>query len=293
MVPVKNWSSGIGEDHAMSSPLVDVVELRRLLGSAAVPTVLDVRYRMGGPSGVGEYARGHVPGASYVDLDTALAAPPGRRGRHPLPDPVDFVGAMQRAGVPASGPVVVYDDWAGRAAARCWWLLRHYGHRDVRVLDGGWSAWLAAGGEVETGLAPPAQGDFAGEPGALPVVAPGEVLELSGEGLLLDARDAERYRGEVEPVDPVAGHIPGAGNVPTGVNLRADGTFRSVGELREVYAEAVAAAERDAPVAAYCGSGVTACHDLLALATIGVEGALDPGSWSEWVTDPARPVASG
>lgn len=188
-------------------------------------------------------------------------------------------------------PVVVYDDWGGRAAARCWWLLRHHGHDDVRVLDGGWPAWVAAGGGVEHGPGrDPEPGDFTGAPGAMPVVEADGVLDVARGGVLLDARDPERFRGEVEPVDPVAGHVPGAVNVPTGENLAPDGTFRSPDELAGVYA---AARDAEGPVAAYCGSGVTACHDVLALATLGVDAALYPGSWSHWVTDPDRPVATG
>jgi thiosulfate/3-mercaptopyruvate sulfurtransferase len=279
---------------AASSPLITVPELRGALdeGAGPGPVLLDVRYQLGGPSGPDEFARGHVPGSSYVDLDTALAGPPGRGGRHPLPEPAAFVAAMRCAGVSDARPVVVYDDWGGRAAARCWWLLRHYGHRDVRVLDGGWSAWVAADGDVETGAARgQSTGDFAGDPGHLPVLDADQALHLARDGVLVDARAPERYRGEVEPVDAVAGHIPGAVNVPTEENLRAGGTFRPAEELREVYGEAVEAADAGADVAAYCGSGVTACHDLLALAVIGIDALLYPGSWSGWVTDPARPVA--
>lgn len=273
----------------MTNPLISVAGLRRLLEDPGTrPVLLDVRYQLGGPTGIEEFAAGHLPGAAYVDLDTELAAPPGSGGRHPLPDSAVFVAAMRRAGVRNESGVVVYDDWAGRAASRCWWLLRHHGHTDVRVLDGGLAAWRGAGGELETGLAQPAAGDFTGEPGHLPVVDVDAVLRVARDGLLLDARDAERYRGDVEPVDPVAGHVPGAANVPTGDNLRSDGAFRPPDELREVYADALA---DDPEVAVYCGSGVTACHDVLALAAIGVEAALYPGSWSHWVTDPARPVA--
>jgi thiosulfate/3-mercaptopyruvate sulfurtransferase len=287
MVPVKKWSSAIGQDHSMSHPLISVDELRDALGTGEAPvTVLDVRYRVGGPGGPDEYAAGHVPGAAYVDLDLDLAAPPGERGRHPLPEPFRFVNAMRAVGVRTDRQVVVYDDWAGRAAARCWWLLRHYGHPDVRVLDGGWSAWRAAGGDVETVARPVPEGDSAGAPGRLPVVEADEVPGFGG--VLVDARAPERFRGDVEPIDPVAGHVPGAVNVPTEDNLRPDGTFRPAEELRARYPEG--------PVAAYCGSGVTATHDLLALAVAGVDPAdtaLYPGSWSEWVADPARPVATG
>jgi thiosulfate/3-mercaptopyruvate sulfurtransferase len=267
------------------SPLVSVDELRGLLGSV---TVLDVRYRMGGPSGAPEHEAGHVPGAAYVDLDSALAAPPGPRGRHPLPDVTVFELAMRAAGVSGGRPVVAYDDWQGRAAARCWWLLRWAGHPDVRVLDGGWSAWAGGQQPSATGPVAPRPGDFTARPGRLPTVEVDEVLGFAERHVLVDARDPTRFRGEVEPVDPVAGHVPGAVNVPTGRNLRPDGTFRSPVELREVYAVA-----EGREVAAYCGSGVTAAHDLLALQVAGIEGALYPGSWSEWVADPDRPVATG
>jgi thiosulfate/3-mercaptopyruvate sulfurtransferase len=268
----------------MSGPLISATELQELLTGATPPVLLDVRYRTGGPAGPGEYAAGHIPGAAYVDLDDALAGPPGPGGRHPLPKPDVFLAAMQHAGVRLEGHVVVYDDWAGHAAARAWWLLRHYGHRDVRVLDGGWAAWQAAGGASETGTPVREAGDFHGVPGAMPVVGPGTVTEVD---VLIDARAPERYRGEHEPIDPVAGHIPGAVNVPSIRNLDNHGHFRDPHELCEVYAE-VGAVDPDASVAAYCGSGVTACHDVLALELIGVSAALYPGSWSGWITS-ARP----
>jgi thiosulfate/3-mercaptopyruvate sulfurtransferase len=288
IVPVKKWSSAIGEDDRMSGELISATALAEALGTV---TVLDVRFRMGGPSGPEEYAGGHVPGAAYVDLDADLADPPGARGRHPLPEAATFQAAMRRVGVEPDRPVVVYDDWEGRAAARCWWLLRFHGHRDVRLLDGGWRAWTAAGGAVETGAPSGSTGSFVARPGHLPVLEREEVLGFTGTGSLVDARDPERYRGEVEPLDPVAGHIPGAVNVPTGTNLRRDGTFRSPEEIRALYAAAGADGSR--PVAAYCGSGVTAAHDVLALSLAGVEAALYPGSWSEWVAEPGRPVETG
>lgn len=265
----------------MTNPLVPADELRTLLGQV---TVLDIRYRLGGPSGPSEFAAGHVPGAAYVDLDRDLADPPGAGGRHPLPDPSRFAAAMRAAGVSTGRPVVVYDDWGARAAARCWWLLRHHGHDDVRVLDGGWPVWVETGGSVETGMPVVETGNFEAGPGRLPVLEAGDVPSFNG--LLVDARAPERFRGDVEPVDPVAGHVPGAVNVPTAANLGPDGRFRSVDELRAAYG-----IEDGREVASYCGSGVTACHDLLALAVLGVEGRLYPGSWSEWVTDPSRPVA--
>ena len=172
---------------------------------------------------------------SYVDLDADLAAPAGEGGRHPLPSTEDFEAAMRRVGVRNDRPVVVYDDWSALAAGRAWWLLRYHGHPDVRVLDGAWSAWVAAGGAVQTGAELPGRGDFTARPGQMPMVEADEVL---GVPVLVDARAPERFRGETEPVDPVAGHIPGAVNVPTSTNLRVDGRFRSAEELRALYAAA-------------------------------------------------------
>jgi len=271
----------------VGSPLISAAELRAQLPAT---TVLDVRYRMGGPPGLQEYAAGHVPGAAYVDLDADLAAPPGDGGRHPLPDPEVFGAAMRRAGVRADRPVVVYDDWSGHAAGRCWWLLRHHGHPDVRVLDGGWAAWRAGGGGVETGVAEASAGDFEPGSGVLPVVEADRVLDVP---VLVDARAPERFRGETEPVDPVAGHIPGAVNVPTITNLAADGRFRSTDQLRALYEAAGVPTDGSQEVAVYCGSGVTAVHDLIALELLGVQAALYAGSWSGWITDPSRPVERG
>lgn len=265
--------------------LIAAEELTGLLGTV---TVLDVRYRMGGsgPPGREAFAAGHVPGAAYVDLDTALASPPGAGGRHPLPDPGDFAAAMRAVGVRRDRPVVVYDDWSGHAAARCWWLLRFHGHSDVRVLDGAWPAWVDAGAAVETGPGvTPEPGDFAAEPGHLPVVDADGVRAVD---VLVDARAPERWRGETEPVDPVAGRIPGAVNVPTTRNLGEGGRFRGVADLRAAYDEVGALG--GGTVAVYCGSGVTAAHDVLALDLLGVRAALYPGSWSGWITDPDRPV---
>lgn len=273
--------------------LVTPADLERLLGTV---TVLDVRWRLGGPPGREEYRRGHVPGAAYVDLDTALADPPGAGGRHPLPDPARFEAAMRRAGVRPDRPVVVYDAVAATSAARCWWLLRYFGHPEVRVLDGGYPAWVREGRPVETGETEPAPGDFRARPGHLPVLdAPG-AARVARAGSLVDARAAERYRGETEPVDPVAGHVPGARNVPTADNLRLGEDsepvgFKPVAELRRVYHDA--GVDLDRPVGVYCGSGVTATHDVLALDLLGVRAALYAGSWSEWITDPDRPVATG
>lgn len=269
----------------MTDPLVSVARLRELIGEVSV---LDVRFRMGGPTGHEPFLAGHVPGAAYVDLDLDLAAQPGPGGRHPLPDPDTFIESMQRAGVSHDRTVVVYDDWSGQAAARAWWLLRDFGHPDVLVLDGGWAAWVDAGGATDTGPVTPDRGDFEGRPGAMPVV---DAAAVPGVEVLIDARAGARYSGAEEHVDPVAGHIPGAVNVPTGDNLDADGHFRDPDHLREVYA--AVGAHPGTHVAVYCGSGVTAAHAVLALEVIGVSAALYPGSWSEWILDPRRPVATG
>jgi thiosulfate/3-mercaptopyruvate sulfurtransferase len=263
-----------------------------LLADPAPRTLLDVRWELGRTDGRQQYEAGHVPGAAFVDLDVVLADPPGEAGRHPLPDPVRFAEAMRRCGVRRDLPVVVYDDVGGTSAARAWWLLRYHGHPDVRLLDGGWSWWRRLGGEVEVGDSVPAYGDFEPLPGGLPTVDADEAARVAVQGMLVDARAPERFRGEVEPVDPVAGHVPGAVNVPTACNRVAEGEragrFRSVDELAREYA-----APAGTEVAVYCGSGVTAAHDVLALELLGVRAALYPGSWSHWVTDPARPVARG
>lgn len=274
----------------MPSPLISAHELLELLDRGEV-TVLDVRYRMGGPPGRREYDAGHVPGAAYVDLETELSDPPADpvddRGRHPLPDPEAFGAAMRRAGVRQDRPVVVYDDWAGHAAGRAWWLLRHHGHPQVAVLDGGWSAYREAGGAVQASTPRVEEGDFTPEAGASRTV---DAEGAQRAQVLVDARASERYRGQTEPVDPVAGHVPGAVNVPTTTNLGPDGRFRDKAQLRALYEAAGVPTDGSADVAVYCGSGVTATHDLLALELLGVRAALYPGSWSGWTSDPDRPV---
>ncbi|MDT0378373.1 sulfurtransferase [Streptomyces sp. DSM 42041] len=253
------------------------------------PVLLDVRYVPGGPPGRPAYAEGHLPGAVYVDMDTELAAPVGPgTGRHPLPAPEVFGAAMRRAGVTADRPVVTYDGGLGWAAARAWWLLRWAGHPDVRVLDGGLPAW---DGPLTKDLPEPAEGDFAPVPGSLPTLDADAAAELARRGALLDARAGERYRGEVEPLDPVAGHIPGALSAPTTATVTDRGTFRPAAELAAHFA--ALGVTPGTEVGVYCGSGVSAAHELLALAEAGIDAALYPGSWSEWTADPARPVATG
>ncbi|WP_061291579.1 sulfurtransferase [Herbidospora cretacea] len=264
------------------SPLITATDLASTLGEV---TLLDVRWRLGGPSGPSEFAAGHIPGAVYCDLDTALAAPAGAGGRHPLPSAEAFEASMRALGVSDERPVVVYDDWNSLAAARAWWCLRYFGHRDVRVLDGGLRAWT---GELSKDASSVAPGDFTARPGGMPLIDADQAAILAEDGLLLDARAPERYRGEVEPVDPVAGHIPGAVNAPTTENLEPGGRFHQPEFLRERF-NTLGAVE-GIPVGAYCGSGVTAAHEVLALETAGIRASLYAGSWSEWITNPARPV---
>ncbi|WP_104818573.1 sulfurtransferase [Kitasatospora sp. MMS16-BH015] len=275
-------------DDTSTSPLITVAELRRALGSDHPPTLLDVRYKQGGAPGAAEFAAGHLPSAHFVDLDRDLAAPPGSAGRHPLPDLDAFGAAMRRVGVSAGRTVVLYDDWVSAAASRAWWLLRWAGHTDVRVLDGGLSAWRAAGLPLTDHQPGPENGDFKPVAGHLPTLDAAGTAAFTG--LLLDARAGERYRGEVEPFDPAAGHIPGAVNAPTMENVGPDGRFLPAEQLAERF-RSLGVGEGETAV--YCGSGVTAAHQLLAMAVAGFEGTLYPGSWSEWCADPSRPVATG
>ncbi|MGX9882462.1 sulfurtransferase [Streptomyces sp. NPDC002276] len=270
-----------------------VPELAELLRSERPPVLLDVRWALGDPHGRDHYADGHVPGAVYVDLDTELAAPASPEGgRHPLPDLAELQESARRWGIGSGRPVVVYDDLGNTAAARAWWLLRYAGVDEVTLLDGALGAWRTAGLPLESGIpADPAPGDVVLRAGALPITDADGAAELAVSGLLLDARAGERYRGEVEPVDPRAGHVPGAVSAPTGENLTSDGTFRSPEELRKRFEERGAGAA--SRIGVYCGSGVTAAHQIAALEIAGFEATLFPGSWSAWSADPARPAATG
>jgi thiosulfate/3-mercaptopyruvate sulfurtransferase len=276
------------------SPLIDVPALQQRLASATPPLLLDCGFDLADPeAGRRAHAAGHLPGAVYVHLDEDLAGPRnGHNGRHPLPTRAAWARTLARLGVVPGRPVVAYDDQGGPYAARAWWMLRWAGHGAVAVLDGGRAAWLAAGGALEMGMAAPAPAapyPVAAQ-AAMPAIDTPALQQHLATLALLDARAPERFRGEVEPLDPVAGHIPGAINRFFKLNLAADGRFRPAAELRAEF-ETLAGGR---PVVHQCGSGVTACHNLLAMAHAGLEGGLlYPGSWSEWCSDPARPVARG
>jgi thiosulfate/3-mercaptopyruvate sulfurtransferase len=274
--------------------LISAQELAELLRSDKPPLVADVRWNLDGPPGKPDFEASHIPDAVWVDLETQLAGPPGVGGRHPLPTPAAFEQAMRDIGVSQNSLVVAYDAANSQAAARLWWLLTDAGHRAVRVLDGGFAAWNAAGLPTVSGpRAPAAGGDFIAHPGQRPQLAGTELSARLGSRAaptLIDVRTPERYAGEREPIDPVAGHIPGAINLPWTANVRADGRFRPPHEIARRYAEA--GGSQDAVV--YCGSGITASQSLLALESAGLRAAaLYPGSWSEWISDPRRPIATG
>ena len=261
----------------------------RDVDSLAPPVLLDVRWALGDPDGHRHYLDAHIPGAVYVDLPTELAAPgTPELGRHPLPSVDTLQAAARRWGISSRVPVVVYDDAGNLAAARAWWLLRWAGLKDVTMLDGGLGAWTAAGYETAAGQEYAlVEGDIELGEGHLPTLTADEAAARAESGTLLDARAVERYRGITEPIDPRAGHIPGAVSAPTAGNLDLDGLFFGPAALSERFADL------DGPVGVYCGSGVNAAHEIAALAMIGVDAALYPGSWSQWSNDPKRPVATG
>lgn len=279
--------------------LIGPAELAPRLGDPAW-RLFDCRFDLG-DSGAGEraHAASHLPGALYAHLDRDLSAPvTPSSGRHPLPDPDALCAWLGRLGVGSGTQVIAYDDSGGSMAVRLWWLLRWLGHRRVAVLDGGWQAWQRAGLPLEQAPpAAPAAVRFTGRPDHTRVVSSTAIAQQLQSGadamLIVDARAGERFRGESEPIDPVAGHIPGAVNLPLGGNLDADGNFRPAAELRRRYRTVLGDRAPDALVA-MCGSGVTACHNLLAMAVAGLDGGrLYAGSWSEWIRDPSRPVARG
>ncbi|MFW0797206.1 sulfurtransferase [Gordonia sp. CPCC 205515] len=275
----------------MTQVLITVDELAEAMLSDRPPVVLDVRWQLGDDRGHEHYRDGHLPGAVFVDLDAELADPPSpERGRHPLPDLNAMQAAASRWGIDNTSRVVVYDDIGNLAAARAWWLLRWAGLAEVLMLDGGLGAWRDAGFRLSRGDATPRAGSVALRGGQMPVADIDEVAAT--DALVLDARAVERFRGEVEPVDPRAGHIPGAVSAPTAANLDGNQRFRSKEELRDRF---TALGVRDGdPVITYCGSGVNAAHQVAALEIAGFDGAtLFPGSWSQWSSDPERPAATG
>jgi thiosulfate/3-mercaptopyruvate sulfurtransferase len=279
-------------------PLVTASQLAAELAGPGAPTLLDCRWQLAGGADRAAYDEGHLPGAVFVDLDRDLSGPPvGRGGRHPLPDPAAFQAAMRRAGVGATRAVVAYDQGEPGGAARAWWLLGWFGHPDVRVLDGGLRAWVAAGLPLVTEVPdpdapgdPPGPGDFRARPGGRALVDAAGAARLAAAGVLLDTRAPARYQGLEEPVDPVAGHVPSARNLPL-ADLVGEHGLAPPDAVRRA-AEAHGARPGTA-VGAYCGSGVVAAHLVLALETAGIPAALYAGSWSDWVTDPSRPVATG
>ncbi len=280
----------------MHDKLISTAELAARLGDASL-VVVDVRHDLGQPETWGEtaYRAGHVPGAQFAHLDRDLAAPrTGTNGRHPLPSPAACAALFGRLGIDATRQVVAYDQGSGAYASRLWWMLRWLGHDAAAVLDGGFDRWTREGRPIATDAPAPRPAAFAPRQAASTVDAATVQANLGSESLLVvDARGAERYRGDVEPLDPVAGHIPGAVNRPFTQNLGPEGTFKPAAALRAEFDALLRGAPPEG-VVHQCGSGVTACHNALAMEIAGLPGArLYPGSWSEWCSDPSRPVARG
>ncbi|GAB7145299.1 sulfurtransferase [Mycobacterium riyadhense] len=281
--------------NARDQVLISSAGLAELIRADAPIAILDVRWRLDEPDGRPAYEQGHIPGAVYVSLEDELSDHTiVGRGRHPLPSGRNLESAARQWGVQQDAPVVVYDDWNRAASARAWWVLTAAGIPNVRILDGGLAAWRSAGRSLETGPVTPRPGNVAVlhddlYAGGRPTLT----AEQAGAGIvtLLDARAPDRFRGDDEPIDAVAGHIPGAKNLPIGAVLTGDGTFVDDGSLTQLLSER--GIERDAPLGAYCGSGVTASVVVAALAALGSDAALFPGSWSQWSSDPTHPVARG
>jgi len=271
------------------STLVTPVELASLLAAGMV-RVLDVQYTLAG-DGPALYAAAHLADAPHLDLDAVLAGPPGDGGRHPLPDADVLQAGLRAVGVREGDGVVLYDQQTSLAAARAWWVLRWAGLTDVRVLDGGLAAWQAAGLEVTSAVPTPLPGDVSVSVGSVPVLDAERAARVARDGILLDSRAGERFRGETEPIDPVAGHVPGARNAPMADQLTSDGRFRSGEELRDYFS--ALGVDDASEVGTSCGSGVTAAHTALALHLAGFEAAPYIGSWSHWITDPERPIEIG
>lgn len=274
--------------------LISPQELQQLLAGPGC-RIFDCRFSLQDPAaGRRAYAAGHLPGAWFADMEEDLSGPkiPGQTGRHPLPERSAWIRKVVDWGLHPGLEVVLYDDVGGAGAARLWWMLGWIGHARVRVLDGGLQAWTAAGGSLETGAAAPAAAvpDHYSSLASLTRLLQADEIDPDIQ-ILIDARDPARFRGEVEPIDPVAGHIPGARCLPFAENLGPDGRFKSSAELRQHFQELQ---HSFLNAVCYCGSGVTACHNILAITHAGLNMPfLYAGSWSEWITDPARPVARG
>lgn len=284
------------------NPLMDVSALEKRLAAGRRTVLLDVRWALGDPHGHDNYLQGHLPGAVFVDLAAELADPAApERGRHPLPSPGALQEAARRWGITRGDVVVAYDDSANMAAARAWWMLRNAGVREVYLLDGGLAAWRAAGLPIEQGEVRASPGDVTLADGQMPVLDAADVTDWleagllasgpASDGILLDARAEERYRGEIEPVDPRAGHIPGAVSAPTTGNVDGAGRFLPPAELRRRF-ESLGITD-DSWVGVYCGSGVTAAHQVAALELAGFRAALYPGSFSEWSSNANLTVVTG
>lgn len=280
-------------DPSMFKTLISPTELQQNYQTGSW-VIVDCRFDLGNTqAGRTAYESAHIPGAVYAHLDDDLSGEiiPGQTGRHPLPEVEKAVALFSLWGIDESVQVVAYDDKGGGVASRLWWMLRWLGHEAVAVLDGGWPAWQAAGLPVSNRLANVRPRQFNAKPAALGTVDAARVEEVrtGNEYVVVDSRAPERYRGEVEPIDPVAGHIPGAINIPFPANLAA-GKFLSPEELKERFVNALGDTSPE-KVIFYCGSGVTACHNLLAYAHAGLgDAVLYPGSWSEWITDENREV---
>jgi len=278
-------------DHEGMSPLVDADRLAAELESASPPRLLDVRWRLNEPEGRPAYLDGHLPGAVYVDLERELARP-GRpeEGRFPLPDPPDLEAAARRWGLRRRDRVVVYDDNDGVAAARAWWLLRGHGV-DVRVLDGGFRAWLHAGHPLARGDHAPPAGDVVLGAWDAAVATIDEAAVAPRTGVLVDVRAPQHYRGQVGGLDPGAGHIPGAINIPTVSHIGPDGRLHEPGRIRAALAaRGIVAGSR---IVLYCNNGIASAHSALALTVAGIPAHVYPGSWSQWTRSPGRPIATG
>ena len=278
------------------TPLVSAAELQQKLADPHWK-IFDVRHDLFDlEAGLRAYRAGHIPGAQFASIDDDLSGTKtGRNGRHPLPLRDTLIERFRAWGIDSSTQIIAYDAQGGQFAARLWWLSLWLGHRAVAVLDGGWSAWIASGGAIETAEAVPERGDFTAAESLVSVVDAREVLAASGlrERLLVDARMPERYRGEQEPIDPVAGHIPGAVNRAWQQNLAPDQRFKTPTQLRSEF-DALLGGRAPNQVTHQCGSGVTACHSVLAMEVAGLPGsALYSGSWSEWIADPSRPIRTG